>query len=107
MKCAKLYNMLATTTHKISTAIFYEYKPKAVKLQGCIAFRQSCCEKCQNFRNVIDEAAKYLHGVPHDIKDVIDRTMCAYTWDISQNCLVYYIPAIIVVRPNIKKNFWI
>ena len=71
-KCAKMYNMLATTTHKISTVTFYKYKPKAVKLQGCIPFRQSCCE------NVIDEAAKYLHGVPHDIDNVIDRTMCAY-----------------------------
>ena len=45
-KCAKMYNMLATTTHKISTATFYKYKPKAVKLQGRIPFRQSCCEKC-------------------------------------------------------------
>ena len=46
-KCARMYNMLASTTHKILTATFYKYKPKAVKLQGCIPFRQSCCEKCQ------------------------------------------------------------
>ena len=78
-KCAKMYNMLAITTHKISTATFYKYKPKAVKLLGCIPFRQSCYEKCQNFENVINDAAKYLHGVPHEIGDVIDRTMCAYT----------------------------
>ena len=78
-QCAKMYNMLATTTHKISAATFYKYKPKTVKLQGCIPFRQSCCEKCQNFENVINEAAKYLHGVPQDIGDVLDRTMCAYT----------------------------
>ena len=42
-KCTKMYNMLATTTRKISTATFYKYKPKAAKLQGCIPFRQSCC----------------------------------------------------------------
>ena len=75
MKCAKMYNMLATTTQKISTATFHKYKPKAVKLEGHIPFRQSCCEKCQNFEN---EAAKYLRGMPHEIGDVIDRTMCAY-----------------------------
>ena len=74
-KCAKMYNMLANTTHKISTATFYKYN---VKLQGCIPFRQSCCKKCQNFENVINEAAKYLCGVPHDIGSVIDRTMCHY-----------------------------
>ena len=77
-KCAKMYNMLATTTHKISTATFYKYKPKAAKLLGHIPFRQSCCKKCQNFENVINDAAKYLHGVLHEIGDVIDRTMCAY-----------------------------
>ena len=71
--------MLASTTCKISTATFYKYKPKCVKLQGLFPFRQSCCEKCQNFENVINEAAKFLRGVPHDIGDVIDRTMCHYT----------------------------
>ena len=78
-KCAKMYNMLASTTRKKSTATFYKYKPKCVKLQGHIPFRQSCCEKCQNFENVITEAAKCLHGVPHDIGDVTDRRMCHYT----------------------------
>ena len=43
-KCAKMYNMLATTTRKISTATFYKYKSKTIKLQGHIPFRQSCCE---------------------------------------------------------------
>ena len=77
-KCAKMYNMLVTTTHRISTVTFYKYKPKAVKLQGHIPFRQSCCKKCQNFENVINDAAKYLCDVPHEIGDVIDRAMCAY-----------------------------
>ena len=27
---------------------------------------------------MINEAAKYLCGMPHDIGDVIDRTMCHY-----------------------------
>ena len=78
-KCAKMYNLLSTTTRKISTSTFYKYKPKAVKLQGRIPFRQSCCEKCQNFENITNEAAKYLHGVPHNIEDCIDKTMCSYT----------------------------
>ena len=78
-KCTKMYNMLATTTRKISTATFYKYKPKAVKLQGHIPFRQSCCKKCQNFENITNEAAKYLYGVPHNIGDCIDQSMCSYT----------------------------
>ena len=81
--------MLATTTCKISRATFYKYKPKAVKLQGHIPFRQSCYEKCQNFENVINEAAKYLRGVPHDIGDVIDRTMCDYTgYFLKLSCIL-------------------
>ena len=87
--------MLASTASKIS---FYKYKPKAVKLQGHIPFRKSCCKKCQNFENMINEAAKYLRGAPHDSGNVIDRTMCHF----FQNSLVYYIPVIIVARPNIK-----
>ena len=35
---SKMYNLLVTTTCKISTATYYKYKPKAVKLQGCIPF---------------------------------------------------------------------
>ena len=89
-KCAKMYNMLASTTCKISTATFYKYKSKAVKLQGCIPFRQSCCKKCQNFENVINEAAKYLHGVPHDIDNVIDRTMCPYTGYFSKLPCIFH-----------------
>ena len=76
LKCT---NLLSTTTRKISTSTFYKYKPKAVKLQGCIPFRQSCCKKCQNFENITNEAAKYLHGVPHNIGDSTDKTMCSYT----------------------------
>ena len=78
-KCTKMYNMLATTTRKISTATFYKYKPKAVKLQGHIPFRQSCCKKGQNFENITNEAAKYLHGVSNNIGDCIDQSMCSYT----------------------------
>ena len=44
-------------------------------LQGRIPFRQSCCKKCQNFENITNEAAKYLHGVPHNIGDCIDQSI--------------------------------
>ena len=57
----------------------YKYKPKAVKLQGRIPFRQSCCKKCQNFENINNEAAKYLCGVPHNTGDCNDQSMCSYT----------------------------
>ena len=46
LKCsARLYNLCHSTTRKISTSTYYHYKPKAVKLQGQIPFRQSCCER--------------------------------------------------------------
>ena len=48
-KCAKMYNLLSTTTRKISISTFYKYKPKTVKLQGHIPFRQSCCKKWPKF----------------------------------------------------------
>ena len=73
-----MYNLLASTTHKISTATYHRYKPKAVKLQGHIPFHQSCYEKCQNFENANDEASKYLRSFPRNIGDCIDQTLCPY-----------------------------
>ena len=58
-KSLKMYNLLHTTTHKISLVTYYWYKPKAVKFQGKIPFRQNCCEKCQNVENIIEQAGKY------------------------------------------------
>ena len=43
-KCTRMYNMYCDTTRKISAATYHRYKPKSVQLQGCISFRQSCCE---------------------------------------------------------------
>ena len=43
-KCTRMYNMCHDTTRKISAATHHRYKPKPVKLQGHIPFRQSCCE---------------------------------------------------------------
>ena len=43
-KCTRMYNLCQDTTRKISAATYHWYKPKTVKLQGCIPFRQSCCE---------------------------------------------------------------
>ena len=78
-KCANKRFMRTSTTRKISTDTYYKYKLKAVKLQGHIPFRQSCCEKCQNFENVNEQASKYMHNIPHNIGDCIDRSLCTYT----------------------------
>ena len=78
-KSHQMYNLLASTTHKISAATYHKYKPRTVKLQGCIPFQQSCCEKCQNFENANAEASKYLRSVPRNIGDCIDQTLCPYT----------------------------
>ena len=43
-KAHKMYNLLLSTTHKISVSTYYKYKPKAIKLQGKIPSRQSCCK---------------------------------------------------------------
>ena len=51
-KAHKMYNLLPSTTHKISASTFHKYKPKDIKLQGKIPFRQSCCEKCQNLKTL-------------------------------------------------------
>ena len=48
-------------------------------MQGCIPFRQSCCERCQNFENINKEASKYLHGVPSNIGSCIDKTLGQYS----------------------------
>ena len=76
---ARMYNLAESTRRKISISTCYHYKPKAVKLQGCIPFRQSCCEWCQNFENVLNEASKFLSGVPRDVGDAIDKSLCEYS----------------------------
>ena len=77
-RSARMYNLADSTRRKISTSTYYRYKLKAVKLQGRIPYRQSCCERCQNFENIIHEASKYMTGIPSDIGDCIDRSLCAY-----------------------------
>ena len=74
-----MYNLAQSTRRQISISTYYRYKPKAIKLQGKIPFRQSCCEQCQNFENVLKEASKYLLGVPIDVGDAIDKSLCQYT----------------------------
>ena len=78
-RSARMYNLADSTRRKIATSTYYQYKPKAVKLQGRIPYRQSCCECCQNFENIVQEASKYMSGIPSDIGDCIDRSLCAYT----------------------------
>ena len=78
-KSCKMYNLLLSTTRKISDTTFCKHKPKYIKLQGKIPWRQSCCEVCQNFEFVIGQASRYLNGVPRTIGDCLDSSMCAYT----------------------------
>ena len=73
-----MYNLCHETTRQISAATYHRYKPKTVKLGGKIPFRQSCCEHCQNFENILNEASKYLKDIPNDVGDALDCSMCAY-----------------------------
>ena len=73
-----MYNLLHSTTRKISLSTLYKYKPKSVKLQGRIPFRQSCCEVCQNFESVISVASKHLQGIPSTLSKCVDSSMCQY-----------------------------
>ena len=77
-KAHKMYNLLPSTTCKISASMYYKYKSKAIKLQGKIPFQQSCCEKCQNFENTMTEISKYMKGVPRDVGDCVDASLCPY-----------------------------
>ena len=54
-----IYNNLQGTKRKVFLSTFYRYQPKFVKLQGHIPLRQSCCEKCLNFDNILKQASKY------------------------------------------------
>ena len=73
-----MYNLLHSTTRKISLSTLYKYKPKSVKLQGRIPFRQSCCEVCQNFESVISVESKHLQGIPSTLSKCVDSSMCEY-----------------------------
>ena len=77
-RCWNMYNLLDSTTRKVSLSTFYWHKPKFIKLKRKIPLRQSCCEKCLNFENVIKDASKFLKGIPSDINACVDSTTCAY-----------------------------
>ena len=77
-KAHKMYNLLPSTTHKIFGSTFYKCKPKAIKLQGKIPFRQGCCKKCQNFENILEQISKYMQGVPRDVGDCVDTSLCHF-----------------------------
>ena len=88
-----MYN-LCQSTRKISAATDHRYKPKAVILQRRIPFRQSCCERYQNFENILNVATKYMKGIPADIGDAIDNSLCDY---------IGYFPDIMCVLHTCKK----
>ena len=75
-KAHKMYNLLPSVTRKISASSYY--KPKAIKLQGKIFFRQSCYEKCQNFENTVNEISKYMRSVQRDVGDCVDASLCPF-----------------------------
>ena len=77
-KCHKMYNQLKSTTRTIGLSTYYKYKPKTVKLQGKIPFRQSCCERCENFTNLMKEGNKYMSGIVCDLSSLVDASLCPY-----------------------------
>ena len=56
----KMYNLLSTSTRKISVGTFQKYNPTSVKLQSKIPFWQSCCEVYQNFEFIMEQAANTI-----------------------------------------------
>ena len=78
MKSQCMYNMLASTTWKISVVTYYKYRPKNFKLQGKIPYHQSCCKKCQNFDAVVKESSKYMTGIHRTLADCVDTSFCDY-----------------------------
>ena len=90
-KAHKKYNLLSSKTCKISASTYYKYKPKAIKLQGKIPFRWSCCEKCQNFENTLQQISKYMQGLPRDVGDCVDASLCHYDSFFLQ-LHVFYVP---------------
>ena len=76
-KGALMYNMCSSTTRKISAATYHRYKPKTVKLQGRIPFRQSCCERCQNF-DILSDGSRHMGSIPSEVGGAIDKSLCEY-----------------------------
>ena len=88
-RAQRMYNMLPSTTWKISLSTYCKYRPKNFKLQGKIPFHQSYCERCQNFDNVVEEINKFMLGVPRTLADCVDSSLCDYnTFFPSINCIL-------------------
>lgn len=77
-KVTSMFNMLDRTGRQISSSTMYRNIPKHFKLQGKIPLRQSCCEKCQNFENIISVAHKHLNGVPGTLEGCVNTALCPY-----------------------------
>ena len=72
----RMYNLLPSTTRRICLSTLRKYKPKSIRLRGKIPFRQSCCEKCENFQNVLDVASKHLRIFPRTIESAVTMSQC-------------------------------
>ena len=89
-KAHKMYNLLPSTTCKISVSMYYKYKPKSINLQGKIPWWQNCCKKCQNFENTMTEISKYMRGVPRDVRHCVDASLCPYDGFFPQlTCILH------------------
>ena len=88
-RACKMYNLLPSITQKISESTLRKYKPRYVKLQGKLPFRQSCCEVCQNFEFVVNNALQFLNGIPKTIDNCVDSSMCEYnTYFPKLDCVI-------------------
>ena len=89
-QCLNMYNVMESTTRKISLSTLYRLRPKQVKLQGSIPLRQACCEKCLNFEIVVKEVVKYLDGGSKDIQVSVDSTLCPYSnFFLNVKCVLH------------------
>ena len=78
-KTLKMYNLLDSTTRRISLSTLRNYKPKHIRLRGKIPLRQSCCEKCQNFENILEVGSKHLRNFPKTIEKAVTGSQCEYS----------------------------
>ena len=73
----RLLNRMRNLHKAFST--FCLLRPKHIKLQNLILCDNSCCEKCANFKIVLEAVSSRLKNVPQDLGDAVDMSMCTYT----------------------------
>ena len=71
-----MYHLLDKTRRKISLTTLRHYRSKYVKLRGQIPMRQSCCEVCTNFENILSKMSRHLKATPADIETACKWSLC-------------------------------